>query len=198
MFAKLSHWVIVSAVACTLSACGGGQAEQAGGPAVAPALTAAAPVVTAAAPTTGATGLAVTAAAAAPAELPQSVRVAPAAEMQPGHRAAAELVSAQPSAQADVQAQGVLHVQGGASAVTPQMQAAQLAAEHQARMAELAAAEQAARWQAAMGNADEEAYLALLMYHENAERQAALSGVRHRKPTDADCSNPRFLVCAGN
>lgn len=198
MFAKLSQWVIASAVACTLSACGGGQADQAGGPAAAPALTAAAPVATAAAPTTGATGLAVSATVAAPAELSQNGSFAPGAAMQPGRHAAAELASAQPSAPADVQAQGVLHVQGGASAVTPQMQAAQLAAEHQARMAELAAAEQAARWQAAMGNADDEAYLALLMYHENAERQAALSGVRHRKPSDADCDNPRFLVCAGN
>lgn len=178
MFSRLSNVVFAGAVACMLSACGGGQADHSSAPAPQGSAASAAPLT--------ATAPAAASAPAAPAV------AAPAAEVQLAY--AAPVAVATP-AQADM---GLAPVQGsGLSMMSPQSLAA-LAAAEQARMAELAAAQEAARWQAAMGNPDDEAFLALILYHENAERQAALSGVRHRKPSDADCSSPRLMMCAGN
>lgn len=184
MFAKSSNWFIIGAVAFALSACGGGSADQASGAVAAPLISAAAHADTQAAPP------AIVAAAAPLASTP---------EVQLGYTAA---VQSQPAAQAEAELVGMTVTRGSASLGNQQMQSASSAAQ-QASMAQFAAAEaarmqEAARWQAAMGNPDDEALLALFMYFENAERQAALSGVRYRKPSDPDCVSPRMMMCAND
>lgn len=195
MFSTLSNWVFIGAVAGALSACGGGGGDSydhgsaAGAPLAAPvhaeASGASADTAVNAAPAGGVdVQLAYIGAPPAPLASPAEQQAAlSAVQGQSGN--------GQPALPAHQQV-ALASMHGGGASVASQQA---LIAQQQARLAELAAAEQAARMQAAMSNPGDEEYQELLRTME-LERQTALNDMNRIKPSDPGCISPRWLYCA--